>query len=69
MLSFSRNTIPTKTQLIVDAKKTKIISRPCGFTRIFFLSSGNQETGFEALVALTIILNVTQCHHEEYARQ
>jgi hypothetical protein len=70
MLSFPRSIIPTATQLIVDVKKeTKIVSKTCGSIRIIFLNRGNQETGFEVLTAVTIFLNVTQCCHEEHAKQ
>jgi hypothetical protein len=64
MLSTHRNTICTETPLIVDVKEeTEFMSRPRGSTRNFFPNRGNQEIGFEVLVAVTI-LNVTQCHHE-----
>jgi hypothetical protein len=36
--------------------------------RIFFPSRGNQEIGFEVLIAVTIFLNVTQCHHEDHVK-
>jgi hypothetical protein len=54
--------------LNVDVKKeAEIMSRPCGFTRIFFLSRGNQETGSELLVSVNV-LNVTVLR-EEHAKQ
>jgi hypothetical protein len=44
------------------------MNRPCGSTRTFFPSRGNQKTGFE-VVAVTIILNVTRCRHEGHAKE
>jgi hypothetical protein len=69
MLSFPRNTIPTKIRLIVDVKEeTEIMSGLVAPLGSFSQAVETRIIGFEVLIAVTI-LNVTQFRNEEHAKQ